>query len=217
MSTDSVILRHVGFGAEIREAELYTEFKIGNQPVNFTATGARSCAVESAEVSSSRKTLQFNLQCSLTWFETEHRTLGPIRIFQDPRIVNKGWILARRSGNGQFETPALSYFNQHLIFHVGEHYLYYPRAWQVVSAITSWPPEYHQYHHLEDKTPVFDLITKKPNAAIKGISVIAIKGKLSEERETEINRRLSEELERFAKLPASKMSPEDLTPSESAG
>lgn len=210
------ISARVPFGPETREAELSTQFQIGGKNFNFTALGARGCGVESSELDEARGTLRFNLTCSLTWFETDHKVLGPIRIFQDPRITNKGWILARRDKEGRYESPALSYFNQHLIFHVGDEYLYYPRAWQVVSAITQWPPEFYQYHHLEDRTPVFDLITKKPNVAVKGISTISIKGKLEASRETEIRSRCAEEIEKFNKLPASKMSPENLTPAQSS-
>jgi hypothetical protein len=212
--SEQTIGGRVPFGPETREAELYTQFQIGGKHFDFSAFGARGCSALSSEVDQARGTLQVNLECSLTWFETDHKVLGPIRIFQDPRITNKGWILARRDKDGQYVVPALSYFNQHLIFHIGDEYLYYPRAWQVVSAIDVWPPEFYQYHHLEDKTPVFDLITKKPNVAVKGISTISIKGKLDPAREADIRARCDAEIERFNKLPASKMSPENLTPAQ---
>jgi hypothetical protein len=207
-------LKNIKFGPEIRTAELYTEFEIGGKQFNFKALGARSCAVQSSEIDQQRTTLKYNLACDLTWFEAEHKELGPVRIFQDPRIENKGWIYARRNKEGTFETPALSYFNQHLVFHVGEHYLYYPRAWQVVSSITQWPPEYHQYHHLEDRTPVFDLLTRRPNVAVKGISTISILGPLAAGEEARIKKACNEEIEKFKHLPSTMMSPLDLTPAQ---
>jgi hypothetical protein len=204
--------KRVAFGPETREAELFTQFTIGGRELSLTAAGARGCSVEASQFDAARGTQRFDLTCSLTWFEAEDAVLGPVRIFQDPRIVNRGTILARRTAEGAFETPALSYFNQHLIFHVGELYLYYPRAWQVVSSITQWPPEFHQYHHLEDKTPVFNSVTRAPNVAVKGISTISIKGQLTPDRLDQIRESLAVELDRFDQLPASKMSPEDLTP-----
>jgi hypothetical protein len=215
-SVDSHVptLKNISLGPETRAAELYTEFEIGGRQFSFTALGARGCAVQSAEIDRTRTTLKYNLQCSLTWFETEHKELGPVRIFQDPRIENKGWIYARRNREGGYDTPALSYFNQHLVFHVGEKYLYYPRAWQVVSAITQWPPEYHQYHHLEERTPVFDLLTRRPNVAVKGVSTISILGPLASGEEARIQEACKAEIEKFQQLPATKLSPLDLTPAQ---
>jgi hypothetical protein len=108
----------------------------------------------------------------------------------------------------------LSYFNQHLVFHVGENYLYYPRAWQVVSSISQWPPEYHQYHHLEERTPVFDLLTRRPNVAVKGVSTISILGPLASAEEARIQKACKEEIEKFNKLPSTMLSPLDLTPAQ---
>ena len=209
-------IRGIPFGPQISRAELYTELNIGGRDFNFRAAGARSCAVESSSVVENRTTLVFNLTCDLTYFGVEHPDLGSIHVFQDPRIVNKGWIHARRNAKGEFETPALSYFNQHLIFHVGDNYLYYPRAWQVVSAISVWPPEHHQYHHLEDKTPIFDLLTRKPNVAVKGVSTISIFSKLPPDEEKQIRDLCAKEIEQFEKLPASKLAPEDLTPAQAS-
>ena len=172
--------------------------------------------MNSSELDDRRSTLAYNLSCSLTWFEAEHNELGPVRIFQDPRIENKGWIYVRRARDGQYETPALSYFNQHLVFHIGEDYFYYPRAWQVVASITQWPPEYHQYHHLEDRTPVFDLLTRRPNVAIKGVSTISILGPLKPDEETRIQVACRTEIERFQSLPSTMMSPLDLTPAQAS-
>lgn len=213
--------RTVKFGPEIRRARLYTEFYIEGEKIAFEALGARSCSVNSAAFSAQRGTQLYNLACSLTWFATETSPLGPVRIFQDPRIENLGWIYLRRneadSGKRDvsvFQLPALSYFNQHLIFHIGDRWLYYPRAWQVVASITRWPPEHHQYHHLEDKTPVFDLITKEPNVAIKGISTISIEGPLNSDEEAQIVAACEHEIEEFRKLPGTIMSPDDLTPAQ---
>jgi len=210
----NLLEQRISLDPEVRDAELFTQFTIGGKQFDFTALGARGCAVESSSVDETRGTLQYDLACSLTWFETDHAALGPIRIFQDPRIVNRGSILARRNDRGEYDAPALSYFNQHLIFHIGELYLYYPRAWQVVSAIANWPPENHQYHHLEDKTPVFNLVTRAPNVAVKGISTISIKGTLSDKRLDEIKRKHDAEISAFEKLPATKMAPENLTPAQ---
>ncbi len=209
-------LSNISEEPEIRAAELNSQFEIGGHWFDVHAVGARGCQVTSREVDDVRQTLKYNLECSVTWFEADHKELGPIRIFQDPRIVNKGWILARKSRDDSYTIPALSYFNQHLIFHIGEDYLYYPRAWQVTSAITAWPPEYHQYHHLEDRTPVFDLLSRKPNVATKGISTISILGKLDSGTEERYRESLAKELDQFNKLPASKMTPEDLTPAQAA-
>lgn len=205
-------LANISLQPEIRAAKLYTEFEIGGTQFSFTALGARSCAVLSSEVDEKRSTLSYNLACSLTWFETEHDELGAIRIFQDPRIENKGWIYVRQDQSGNYSTPALSYFNQHLVFHIGDEYLFYPRAWQVVSSITQWPPEYHQYHHLEERTPVFDLLTRRPNVAIKGISTISILGPLEPDEEARIRAECQAEIDKFNFLPATMMTPEDLTP-----
>ncbi len=200
---------------EIRAAELYTEFTIGGRDFNFKSkVGARSCSAQAVGFEEARGTLTYELACDLTFFATEHPDLGPVRIFQDPRIENRGWIYARRNQDGTFEAPALSYFNQYLIFHLGEDYFYYPRAWQVVSSITQWPPEYHQYHHLETRTPVFDLITREPNVAVKGVSTISILGELDQEQIREIRAAHDEEIAKFKELPASKLAPENLTPAQ---
>lgn len=205
---------NIKFGPEIRRAKLYTEFTFGGKQIGFEAAGARGCAVESSAFQKGRETLVYNLSCSLTYFAAEDTPVGPVRIIQDPRIENKGWIYLRRNQNGDFELPALSFFHQHLIFHVGDRFFYYPRAWQVEAAITKWPPEYHQYHHLEEDTPIFDFVTREPNVARKGISTISIEGRLSPEEEKQIWERHDREVALIQRLPASKMSPEDLTPAQ---
>ena len=208
-------IKQIQYGPEARKAQLYTEFEIQGKQFSFTSpVGSRSCTVVRSSQVKSRGTLVFTLACDLTWFEGEHKELGPVRIFQDPRIENTGWIFARRDKAGKAIGPFLSYFNQHLIFHIGNNWLYYPRAWQVVSSITSWPPEYHQYHHLEDRTPVFDLITRTPNVATKGISTISILGKLTPAEDKRIRERCKAEIDEFNRLPASKMAPERLTPAQ---
>lgn len=204
-------------GPEVRAAQLYTEFTIGGKGFTFDSTaGARGCAVRSFEFDKARGTGVYSLACDLTYFAGEHPQLGRVRVFQDPRIENLGWIYVRRNRSGEYQAPALSYFNQYLIFHVGEDYFYYPRAWQVVSAITQWPPEYHQYHHLEPSTPVFDLLTREPNVATKGVSTISILGKVPAANLRRIRADLDEEIARFNALPSSKLRPERLTPAQSA-
>jgi hypothetical protein len=206
--------RHIKFGPETRSARLYTELSVNGQKITIDAVGARGCGVNSLNFQEARGTLIFNLACDLTYFAADDTPVGPVRIFQDPRIENKGWIFLRRNHKGEFELPALSFFNQHLIFRVGENYFYYPRAWQVVSAITAWPPEYHQYHHLEEDTPIFDFLTGTPNVARKGISTISIEGRLAPEEEKRIRDEVAKEIELVNRLPASKMTPENLTPAQ---
>jgi hypothetical protein len=205
---------HITFGPETRRARLFTEFTVGGQQFSFEALGKRGCSTNSVEFRVQRGTQVYNLTCSSTFFAADNTPLGPVRIVQDPRIVNRGWIFLRRNRKGQFVLPGLSFFNQHLIFHVGDRFLYYPRAWQVVSAITEWPPEFFQYHHLEEDTPVFDFITKEPNVARKGISTISIEDKLTPEEEKRMQLEEERELAIIRELPASKMSPEDLTPAQ---
>jgi hypothetical protein len=207
-------LKEIPFGPEARAAELYTEFEVGARQFSITALGKRACSVDSASFDERHGTLAYKLNCTTTWFETEHKELGPVRIFQDPRIEEPGWIYARRNRDGSYVTPFLSVFNQHLIFHVGDNYFYYPRHWQVVASITHWPPEYHQYHHLEDKTPVFDLLTRRPNVAVKGVSTVTILGQLSKEEDARIEAACKAEIEKFNELPGTKMTPEDLTPAQ---
>jgi hypothetical protein len=201
----------VKFGPEARSAQLYTEFTIGGARHVIVAYGARSCQPTNVGFAEAQGTEVYSLECDLTYFGIDDSPLGPIRIFQDPRIANLGWIYLRRDQNNNYVFPALSYFNQHLIFHIGGRYFYYPRAWQVVSAITQWPPEYNQYHHLEKDTPVFDLITRQPNVARKGVSTISINGPLAPDEETRIRSIVADEIQAFNNLPASKMSPENLT------
>lgn len=206
--------RAVKFGSEIRSANLYTEISVGGREFTIKANGARSCSTNAFGVSEARTTGVFSLTCDLTYFAADHPELGSVKIIQDPRIETKGWIFLRRSENGDFELPGLSYFNQHLIFHIGDNFFYYPRAWQVVSAITAWPPEFHQYHHLEDDTPIFDFVSKEPNVARKGISTISIESELSPEEEKAIRADFAREVKLIKSMPASKMSPEDLTPGQ---
>lgn len=229
--TDSEVLsrardyRSIGYEPEIRSAKLYSEFEIGGTKYSFDARGARSCKVNSAEFRDERGTIQYNLVCDLSYFSVDHPELGKITIFQDPRVINRGYILLRRNESEPtrrdrsiFELPALSYFNQHLIFKMGERYFYYPRAWQVTASITRWPPEYHQYHHLENRTPVFDLITQSPNAAIKGISTISIEGELTSNEENLIRKAHQTAVDEFLDLDETKlMAPEELTPAEYSG
>jgi hypothetical protein len=205
---------NITFGQETRKARLYTEITVDGKKFDFEAAGARSCSAQPGAFRQGRDTVVFNLTCALTYFATDDTPLGPVRIVQDPRIVNRGWIYLRRNKNNQFELPALNVFNQHLIFHVGDRYFYYPRAWQVQSAISAWPPEYHQYHHLEEDTPIFDFITREPNVARKGISTISIEGRLTPEEEQQIWADHNREVELIKQLPASKMSPENLTPAQ---
>lgn len=202
----------IKFGPEIRSARLYTEISVNDKKFSFDAVGARGCGVTGSEVVNARGTLVFNLTCDLTYFAADDTPLGPIRIVQDPRIQTKGWIHLRRNQEGKYELPGLSYFNQHLIFHIGDRFFYYPRAWQVVSAITTWPPEYHQYHHLEPDTPIFDFLTGEPNVARKGISTISIEGSLTADEEKRVRTEYEKEIEVINALPASKMGPENLTP-----
>jgi len=202
---------HIVFGPEARKARLYTEIFVAGNKYVFEAGGSRFCSTNSSEFRADRGTLVYNLTCSVTYFAADDTPLGPIRIVQDPRIENRGWIYLRRNKEGHYELPGLSFFNQHLIFHVGDRFFYYPRAWQVVSAILDWPPEYHQYHHLEEDTPIFDFITGEPNVARKGVSTISIEGRFTPDEERRVLEANERELEIIRKLPAHKMSPEDLT------
>lgn len=206
--------RNIRFGPEIRRARLFTEITVGGKTFDIEAAGARSCSTKNLSFSRERTTNVFGLTCDLTFFAADNTPLGPVRIIQDPRIETKGWIILRRNEKGEFELPGLSFFNQHLIFHVGDKFFYYPRAWQVVSAITAWPPEFHQYHHLEDDTPIFDFLTKQPNVARKGVSTISIEGPLTADEERQIREEHAREIETVKALPASKMKPEDLTPGQ---
>ncbi len=215
-SPDLRPLAKFALGPEVRAAQLYTEFTIGGKDFTVEAAGARSCSAQQFRFERARGTGVYSLVCDLTYFAADHRELGPVRVFQDPRIENYGWIYVRRNKRGDFEAPALSYFNQYLVFHVGEDYFYYPRAWQVVSAINQWPPEYYQYHHLEPRTPVFDLLTREPNVATKGISTISIQGKVPARDLKRIRAELEEEIAKFNELPSSKLHPERLTPAQNA-
>ncbi|MHB8464790.1 MAG: hypothetical protein ACYDH6_24640 [Acidimicrobiales bacterium] len=204
----------ITFGPETRRARLFTEIIVDGETFNIEAVGKRGCSTNTVAFDEARTTVTYGLECSATYFGAENSPLGPIHIVQDPRIVNRGWILLKRNAEGEFDLPALSFFNQHLIFHVGDRWYFYPAAWQVVSAITQWPPEGHQYHHLEPDTPIFDFVTREPNVARKGISTIWIEGPLEEDENRRYDELIARELKLIDELPASKMSPEDLTPSQ---
>lgn len=200
---------------EIRLAKLYTEITVAGKKHDFVALGARSCTPTSfSGFDKQRGTIGYELACDLTYFAADDTSLGPVRIVQDPRIETKGRILFRRGPKGEFGFPALNYFNQHLIFHVGDQFFYYPRVWRVVSSITQWPPEYHQYHHLDEDTPIFDFLTGAPNVARKGVSTISIEGRPSPEQEKRIRSEFAREIALINKLPASKMAPADLNVGE---
>ncbi len=206
--------KNVQIGQEIRRAELYSEVFIGGKKFSFNAKGARSCATIQLDFNKARGTEIFSLQCDLTYFAAEHPELGTIKIIQDPRITTKGWIVLRRNEDQEYQLPGLSFFNQHLVFHIGDNFYYYPAAWQVVSAILAWPPEFHQYHHLEEDTPIFDFITGEPNVARKGISTISIQDQLSDEEEKAIRDDFAREVALINSLPTSKLSPIDKTPAQ---
>lgn len=199
----------VAFGPEIRAAELYTEFTIGGKQHQLTLKGARSCANKQLSLNSARGTLVYNLQCDLTYFHTPDSDFGPVTIVDDPRRTIEGQILLRRNSSKDYELPALSYFNQYLIFNLGRYFFYYPSPWQVVASITAWPPEYHQYHHLQDDTPVYDFNTREPNVARKGISTISILGPLSPEEESKIRTEHAKQIEIIKQQPGYKVAPED--------
>ena len=166
--------RKVTFGPETRSARLYTEIIVDGKRFSFEAAGAGGCSVNSLNLNNSRGSLVYNLACDLTYFHSSDTPLGEVTIIDDPRRPILGSIILRRNQEGQFELPGLSFFNQYLIFHIGDKFFYYPSPWQVISALLAWPPEYHQYHHLEEDTPIFDFNTRTPNVARKGISTISI-------------------------------------------
>lgn len=199
----------IPLGQEIRAARLYTEFTVGGRTISIEARGARSCSPNAAVLDGSRSTLAYELTCDLTYFHAAESPVGPVTVIDDPRREIVGRILLRRNREGRFNLPGLNYFNQYLIFHVGEHFFYYPSPWQVVSPLTAWPPEYHQYHHLEDDTPIFDFNTREPNVARKGVSTISIEGPLSEKEEHEIRRRHAEEVEVIRRQPGYRVPPEE--------
>lgn len=209
---------NVGFGSEIRHAELYTEIYVGDQKFDFVSTlGARSCSTNALTLDQARGSLVYSLACDLTYFHVKDSPLGPITIIDDPRREITGSIILRRTGRKDFQLPGLSYFNQYLIFHVGDSFFYYPSPWQVVSAITEWPPEGHQYHHLEDNTPIFDFNTRQPNVARKGISTIKILHTPSSDQEAEIREAHAREVEIVKQQPGYRVPPEEFlsTPPES--
>lgn len=196
-------------GREIRAAHLYTEFTVGGRTIGVEARGARSCTPQSVALDRSRSTVAYELTCDLTYFHAPDSPVGPVTVIDDPRREITGRILLRRKEKGLFGLPGLNYFNQYLIFHVGEHFFYYPSPWQVVSPLTAWPPEGHQYHHLEDDTPIFDFNTREPNVARKGISTISIEGPLSEKEEAAIRERHAQEVEVIRKQPGYRVPPEE--------
>lgn len=195
-------------GREIRKASLYTEFTIQGQTFVVQAAGARSCDPTDLVFSQARNTIVYNLTCDLTFFHTDNSPVGPVTIIDDPRRQIVGSILLTRSREGNFDLPGLSYFDQFLIFHVGDRFFYYPSPWQVVSALTAWPPEYHQYHHLEDDTPIFDFNTREPNVARKGISTISIEGPLTDKEERSIRDAHAAEVKVIQAQPGYKIPPE---------
>lgn len=200
----------VQFGQEIRKASLYSEFTIGGKTISFDAVaGARSCSTTSLGLDRSRSTLVYSLQCDLTYFHAPDSEVGPITIIDDPRRPILGKILLRRTEDGSFQLPALSYFNQYLVFNIGKYFFYYPSPWQVVSSITAWPPEFHQYHHLQDDTPVYDFNTREPNVARKGISTISILGKLTPAEEKSIREAHAKQVALIKRQPGFKVAPED--------
>jgi hypothetical protein len=195
-----------------RKAHLFTEIKVDGKSIGIDAVGVRGCTPEDVVYERSRETAVVNLSCSLTYFHNANTELGPVTVVQDPRIENRGYIYLRRGQKNDFGLPGLSLFNQHLIFHVGDRFFYYPRAWQVVSALTAWPPEGHQYHHLEPDTPIFDFVTGEPNAARKGVSVIDIEGPLDDAEAKRLRAAMEKEHRLIMDLPGSKMAPEKATP-----
>jgi hypothetical protein len=195
------VQRSISLEPEVRRAHLFTEFTIDGNRIAVEALGARGCQVDTVSVRDQQGTVVYGLRCSLTYFAADDTPVGPVRIVQDPRIDEPGYIYLRRSERGDFVFPALSYFNQH-------------RAWQVVSSITQWPPEYHQYHHLEPDTPVFDLLSGEPNVARKGVSTVSIQGPLDPEEEKAIWADFRREQELILSLPGTIMAPQPLTPAQ---
>lgn len=203
--------RAIKLGPEIRKARLFTEFTVGGKTFAVTALGARSCSPAAAVRDARRETRVFQLSCDLTFFHAAESPLGPVTVIDDPRREITGEIILRRNRRGRIELPGINYFNQYLIFHVGERFLYYPSPWQVVSALTAWPPEYHQYHHLEFDTPIFDFNTREPNVARKGISTISIEGPLSQKEEQQIREAHKREVEIVSRQPGYRIPPERFT------
>lgn len=200
----------IDFGPEIRRAQLFTELLVGESRVEISSVlGARSCSTVDLSYSRTRGTLIYNLQCDLTYFHAPETALGPVTVIDDPRRPIRGQILVRRNQQGRYELPALSYFNQYLVFHVGDRFFYYPAEWQVVAAITEWPPEYHQYHHLENEVPVYDFNSREPDVARKGISTISILDRLSEEEEAEIRAAHDREARLVADQPGFEVPPDN--------
>lgn len=202
---------NINFAPEIRKARLYTEFTIDGEKFEIELYGTRSCDPTAERFAKGRDTKVVDLTCDLTYFANEDTPLGSMKVIQDPRFVTKGWIYLNRTKEGRYQLPGLSYFNQHSIFHIGDRFFYYPRAWQVVSPILAWPPEYSQYHHLEEDTPVFDYLTGEPDVARKGISTISIEGEFTPEEEAKIRAEFAKELEVIKALPPSKMEGISLT------
>ena len=73
---------------------------------------------------------------------------------------------------------------------------------------------YHQYHHLEEDTPIFDYITGTPNVARKGISTIDILDRLTKKEEEQIRYEYAQEVELVNNLPQNRMTPSEFTPGQ---
>jgi hypothetical protein len=215
--TQNTNYSNVVFGYEIRKAELYSEFTIGKKKFSVHLVGARGCSTEILAYSSPRTTLVYNLVCDLTFFSGDHPELGPITIIDDPRRKIVGQIFLRRTSPNSFRLPGLSYFNQYLVFNIGKHFFYYPSPWQVVSAISHWPPEYHQYHHLEEDTPLYDFNTREPNVARKGVSTISILGPLTPAEEQDVRAAHARHVEKVKAQRGYAVAPEDFLSSPRRG
>lgn len=197
-----------------RLATLHTTIALGGRVYPLKMVGARVCKKINISHDQEKDRVTYNLESVVTIFHEDDSALGPATVVQDPTITGTGFTHLSKQSDGRYGFPGLSYFNQHLIFMVGGRYFYYPRAWQVVAAVNSWPPEGSQYHHLEEDTPIFDYVTGEPNVARKGASTITIGRKPTRAEHDYWMKKYDEAVAKVKALPSSRLQPNPKTPAQ---